>query len=137
MLRKNFFTKISDSILRQVGVFSDVPCRNSSFCKNIVWRSENCLSLAEPTSFFRAPTGFLSKNFRIYTEHLIFFVTFFSFPSGEGRVGDKKVTKTKSIATKSSSNELIKMFLRNISKLRLFYILLVSFRLQIRKIIIQ
>ena len=88
-----FFTKISGSILCNMSVFSDVPCRNSSFCKNIVWRSENCLSLAEPTSIFRAPTRFLGENFRIYTEHLIFLVTFFSFPSGEGRVGDKKSDK--------------------------------------------
>ena len=75
--QRNFLTKILSSILFNVSVFSDVPCRNSSFCKNIVWRSENCLSLAEPTSIFRAPTGFLGKNFRIFTEHLIFLVTFF------------------------------------------------------------
>ena len=77
MLGKIFFAKISDSILFNLIAFSDVPCRNSSFCKNIVWRSENCLKSGGADEFFRAPTGFLGKNFRIYTEHLIFLVTFF------------------------------------------------------------
>ena len=46
----------------------------------MLYEAKNCLSLAKPMSFFRAD-GVFSKNFRIYTEHLIFLVTFFISPS--------------------------------------------------------
>ena len=59
---KNLFTKISDSILFKVTVFSDVPCRNSSFCKNIVWRSENCLKSGEADEYFSRADGIFRQK---------------------------------------------------------------------------
>ena len=60
--QRNFFTKISDSILSNATVFLDVPCRNSSFCKNIVWRSENCLKSGGADEYFSRADGIFKQK---------------------------------------------------------------------------
>ena len=59
---KYFFSKISGSILFNVSVFSDVPCRNSSFCKNIVWQSENCLKSGAADEYFSRADGIFKQK---------------------------------------------------------------------------
>ena len=41
---------------------SDVPCINSSFCKNVVGLSEKLFESGEADEFFFAPTEFLAKT---------------------------------------------------------------------------
>ena len=60
--QRNFLTKILSSILFNVSVFSDVPCRNSSFCKNIVWRSENCLKSGGADEYFSRADGIFKQK---------------------------------------------------------------------------
>ncbi len=60
--KETFLLKFSNCILFDMSVFSDVPCRNLSFCKNIVWRSENCLKSGEADEYFsRADEIFRQK----------------------------------------------------------------------------
>ena len=63
MLRKTFFLikNLEYNFIRNLCA-SDVPCINSSFCKNVVGLSEKLFEAGEADEFFFAPTEFLAKT---------------------------------------------------------------------------
>ena len=63
MLRRIFFLQknLEYNFIRNLRA-SDVPCRNSSFCKNAVGLSEKLFETGEADEFIFAPTEFLAKT---------------------------------------------------------------------------